>query len=412
MIMKRIFLLIILLQSIASVHAMVYDNRFFPLFQRMFPRTLEKPSIFIPDLIFMLGHNATLDNEETIGIPEVFGKYDLNNLIEAVVLLGKPNPLIGTPLAQFIGRDIPYNLHGKIETQGFALFCEKAINCFWSCGVSCFAMHVFSRISFTLAQNSLQLTPEQAVELDNIRRSIQECVGLQAPKWSKFGFSDIDLYIRVASIWEYCYKMRRINAGLRAGALIPSGQVREKNNPASVPFGGNGHWGVYGALDLELEIKEDWIAGAYFRFSKRFTKTQAERAPIAGEQPLFGALCAPLRINPGLTWVACPYFSLEDIRDGLGVRAQYTLVFHADDIISDARRENRVPEVQLKQINNVSEWTAEYLTATVFYDFAKVRWKKWYAPTISLMWDIPVQFFLSERVSKTNRISLGILVNF
>jgi hypothetical protein len=145
--------------------------------------------------------------------------------------------------------------------------------------------------------------------------------------------------------------------------------------------------------------------------SKRFPRTQLERIPIAGEQSLFGAVLGPVRIDPGLTIIFSPYFQLEDIRDGLGVQAKYTIVAHQDDLWQDARADKN-PPAMLQNNNKFSEWRAEYISVNLFYDFARVRKPFKYAPLFWVSWDIPVHFFVAERVSKTNRIELGVSVQF
>ncbi len=409
---KRSIALFFILSISSSAFAMVYDNRFFPLYQRMYPRTREKPSNVIGDVFIMVANDAAKDNDESIGIAEVLGLYDQNKLADALVALGKPNPFDGTQFEQFIGRDMPWIMNGKLDAQGIAFAWNQCITENVSIGLSLFAMHVFHRITFQLGQNTLDLNPDQIADLDKIRRFMQSCIDLEAPKFSRGGFSDMDLYVRFGNIWDYSCKFRRIDAGISIGALVPTGLTRQINNPASVPFGGNGHWGGYVAADLEIELKEDWIFGFLFRMSKRAEKTKGERLTLAGEQPLFGALVGKVAIDPGLTFVFAPYFRIEDIRDGLGMQAKYTIVAHLDDSICDARVCNRMPQAQLGPWNNVTDWNAEYLTLNVFYDFARVRTENCFAPILSFMWDIPLQAFIIEGVSKTHRISLGLLFSF
>lgn len=409
---KRFLAFLLLSAGISSsVWAMVYDNRFFPLYSRTYSRTCLKPSSIIPDLFIMTANDAALNNDESVGIPEIFGKYDQNKLANAIVDLGRPNPLQAA-FPQLIGHNILWNMKGKLEAQGAALEYNQQITDHFSIGFNFFGMHVFSRINFELAEPQiLGLTPDEVIQLDQVRRCMQESIGLEAPKFSRGGFSDIDFYFRFGGLWEYTYKFRRIDAGLRAGTMIPTGLTRQVNNPASVPFGGNGFWGIYGALDLELEVKEDWKVGIYARASKRFEKKKLDRLTLAGEQPLFGALLAPASIDPGLTVIAAPYIRVEDIRDGLGIQAKYTYVNHFDDFVKDARIIQE-PPTQLGPLNSVTDWSSEYLTLNLFYDFARVRVGKTFAPIVSLMWDIPIQFFGTERVSKTSRVSLGIIYSY
>ena len=411
---KRIFILLFLIcGATSSVVAMVYDNRFFPLYARTYSRTCLKPSNVIPDIFIMTANDAALDNDDSIGIPEMFGKYDQNKLANAIGELTGVNPLANTQFANLMNMAIVWNMKGKLEAQGAAFEYNQRLTDNVSFGFNFFGMHVFSRINFELADPAtLQLTQDQIPALDALRRSMQESVGLIAPKFSKGGFSDIDLYFRFGNIWEYTYKFRRIDAGLRVGGIIPTGLTRDINNPASVPFGGNGQWGVFGALDLEFELKEDWKVGIFARLSKRFEKKKKIRLTLAGEQPLFGALPGDATIDPGLNVVVAPYVRVEDIRDGLGIQAKYTYVNHFDDLVADARFGTTMPEAQLGPLNDVTDWSSEYLTINIFYDFARVRVGHTYAPIVSLMWDIPIQFFGVERVSKTNRVSLGIIFSY
>ncbi|MEX0939926.1 MAG: hypothetical protein WDZ41_01040 [Candidatus Babeliales bacterium] len=409
---KRIIIFFGIISLNSTIFPMVYDNRFFPLYEHIYSRTKEKPSVFIGDLFVMTANDAAKNNDDSIGIPEILGNYDLNKLANAIVDLGRPNPFIGTQFEQYLGREIPYRMKGKLQAQGLAFAYYQSLTENVGIGATWFAMHVFSRINFMLAENTLGLTTEQVRELDALRRCMQNSIGLEAPKWSKSGFSDIDLYLRFGNIWNYTYKFRRIDAGVRTGVMIPTGVRRDANNPASVPFGGDGHWGIYLASDLEIEFKEDWIAGFLFRFNKRFGRKKIERLPLAGEQPLFGALLGEAHIDPGITFIFCPYLRFEDIRDGLGIQAKYTIVTHFDDLIKDARVGTPSPEPMLQPWINVTDWTSEYLTLKVFYDFARVRVDKYYAPVFSLTWDIPIQFFLTERVSKTSRVALGIKFSF
>lgn len=410
---NKLFFALYLFTACSTAFSMVYDNRYFPLYGRTYSRTKERPSAFIPDIFITTANSAFEDDEDSSGIPEIFGIFDQNKLANAIELIKGTNPL-QAEFPQLIGRKIKWGMDGKIESQGVAFGYHQQLTDYLSFGASWFFMHVFSRINFDMSEserNSLNLSPEQVVALDGVRRSMFDCVGLEAPKWNRSGISDIDLYFRFGTIWDYLLKFRRIDAGVRAGILIPSGITRDVFNPAAVPFGGNGHWGMYCAGDIELEFMEDWKFGCLVRFSQRFNRTRTERLPIAKEQPLFGAVAGKTSIDPGYTFIFSPYLRLEDIRDGLGVQVRYTVIAHGDDLIRD-KRENPANCATLELWNNRTNWTSEYLTFNVFYDFARVRQENCNGPIVSLMWDLPVQFYLTERVSKTYRVSFGVKFNF
>lgn len=408
---KKILLCIFIMCWAVGLRAMVYDNRYFPLYPHIYSRTNEKCTYLTSDAFILLGHNATRDEDTVIGIPEIFGVYDFTKLANAVVLLGNPNPLAPdfTNLTEII-----YNMSGAIEAQGFACSFEHRFTDHFWLGGNAFFMHLFSRINFRISDETIRrfvLTNDQVVQLDEIRRQTQAFLGFDAPKFSKVGFSDIDLYARFGKIWEYVYKLRRIDAGGRIGMLINSGLTREINNPASLPFGGDGFFGLYIAGDTEVEVKEDWKVGLNVRISKRFARKVKERIAIANEQPLFGAVVGDVRVSPGFTFIFSPFIRIEDIREGLGGQLVYTAVFHLRDSIKDARA-NPEPPATLETARRFSDFNAEYFSVYAFYDFARVRKPYWWAPIAQLRWDMPVSVLAAKNVAKTQRISLGLLFSF
>lgn len=403
---------IIITFGIHSLSAMVYDNRFFPLYARTYSRTLEKKSAGMPDLFLMLANHAYESGDKDVGIPELFGAFNEARLGQALTLVGLPNPL---PTEFLNETDLPWKMHGKIEGQGVSFQHNQHLWNRFSAGFSVFFMHVFSRNTFSLdptVVTKLGLDADAVEALDQARRTMNDELGIQAPQWSKAGFSDVDAYIRYGNVWEYFLKCRRIDVGIRAGGLFPTGVVRDINNPASVPFGGDGHWGFYVSGDGEFELKEDWKVGILLRINKRFKKNKMERLPVAQEQELYGAVSGEASIDPGVTVIFSPYAQLESIRDGFGLQAKYTLVVHEEDTWSDQRIVKTPALNTLNIFQQNSAWSSEYITVNAFYDFAHIAVRHKYALKVSLMWDVPVRLFKVERVSKTNRVSLGVEFNF
>ncbi len=404
--------------SVNVITAMVVDNRFFPLLPHTVSRTANKMSNAYVDIFAVTAHEAYINSDDSGGIPEIFGIYNQNQVAQAIVLLGKPNPL-ATDFPNLQG-PIPWHMHGRIRGEGISfayyqsLWASKKNHANLSMGFSWFFMHTFSHIGFRLSQETiatLELSADDIIKLDQIRRFMNEETGIEAPKATQAGISDIDFYLRWGGLWDYFLKFRHIDAGLRCGLLINSGVTREIDNPASLPYGGNGLFGIYFQGDLEFEIKEDWKVGGYARFSQRFGKRQKQRIPLNGEQSLFGVTVGKIDVHQGPTFAASGYFSMEDIRDGLGVQVNYTVISHFDDLWEDARK-IKSPMATLERINRQNSWNSEYVTLNVFYDFAKVRGDNCYAPSFWFMWDVPVKFAIAKRVSRTNRISFGMVLNF
>ena len=115
--------------------------------------------------------------------------------------------------------------------------------------------------------------------------------------------------------------------------------------------------------------------------------------------------------KPGVTVILSPYAELDSLRDGLGVRVQYTLINHSTDKICSTGSCQGVP-AQLDQARTVSSWGEDYVTVTAQYEFGTAKRIRSVAPRISFSWDIPAMLLLSKGAIKTHKISLGASFDF
>ena len=405
---KHILISLVLMAcSYFSSSAMVYDNQFIPLLRRTRIDVGGCTSLFAIDLFACTASSAYGATEEQVGLPSIFGIFDQGELGQSMDAAGLFNPM-RTDWQNF---KVLWDLNGKLQTQGIFFTLHKDITDWISFGASWMFMRANSRHGFNLGKNDLELGRADRLQLDENRREMFDVLGLQENSSAQVGFGDVDLYLRVGHVWDYALKFRMIDAGATLGMLIPSGLRHEPNKPTSIPFGGNGHWGMYGALDGLFELKEDMKAGLYLRFSKRFPKTQNERMPAGCEPIIFGALCGPAHVNPGFTFVFNPFFVLENVRAGLGLGIYYNLTAHFKDSWQDRRFNPSVP-ARLDGALNFTNWRAEYITLNAFYDFGKVRMFREFDPILTFNWDVPVRFLAAQNVFKTYRIALGVQFAF
>ncbi len=432
---KQLLGLFVLLTRVAGLEASVADSRYFPWYPHMYERTLQKRSIFDVGAFFVTASSARGNESiERISIPEIWGVYDQKQLSDALGILGKQTPL----LAQWqLQRSIAWDVKGKMEGQGAYLQIEYGTKNGFSAGVTTSIMHLTSDQRFTIPagikQGSLYnsdplrdlgLTPSQQEQLDAERRQMQEMLGFTDAQWSATGFTDTEFHVRYGVLDEYRMKCRKVDIGAFAGVLVPSGIKRQPNNPASVPFGGNGHTGFYCGAEGMFELKEDWELSIRLQVSKRLAKTQRERMSINYESLLWGAIEGPVRIDPGASFLFTPAFTMHDLRDGFGAGIQYCLAVHGGDVWTDRRVDQTIPTTLnglkgagsggylIKGVYETSQWGAEYIVATIFYDPDKVTKDEGIRPHIVFQWDVPIHFLVSERVSKTNIISLGLSFHF
>jgi len=408
--MRRSNLTVILLLLVwCHTYASFFDNRFFPPFERPYVTVDQRPSHWALDLFASTSKKAFGVNGKEIGIPELFGELDQAQWAQSFVLAGCPNPLP----TEWQMAEIPWTMEGYIQAQGIVPSYQQQITRHFSVGFYGLIMQVQSRYEFFLGfqQSNLMLTPAERLQLGEIRRSMSQAIGLCSDSKHQSGLGDLDIYARFGDIWQYMAKMRRIEAGIRFGLLIPFGQRNKLDYPSSIPFGGNHQWGVYVMGDAEFEIKEDWKLGAWLRASKRFERIETWRMPVGQEPQFLGLVIGRALVDPGVTIMFSPYFSMENLREGLGARVQYTLMYHDYDEWCDARQDKIVP-TNLKEVIRLSQWTAEYITLTVFYDFGKVKVERGFDPIVRLAWDVPQVLIATRDVPKTHKISLGIEFNF
>jgi len=411
---RKISLFFCLLLVSSYCFSMVYDNRFLPLFKRPYSKKIDAPSRLGASFFATGANQAVGMHDDIIEIPALYGSYNQKNLGQALVRCGCENPL----RHELQNVDLPWCINGRIKTQGVSLVYDQAVSKYIYVGGSFLFMSMDSLFCFTFDRGEFGWLPDRAErELNDIyeaRCKMHNMIGIEDPNYHQIGFGDVDLYLRVGKIWDFLYKFRRIDAGVTVGALLATGLCRNINIPSSIPFGGNGHYGMYFSADAEFELKEDMKIGFLARFNKRFAKTCTHRLPICGEHPLFGALRAPVKVNPGFTFIFAPYFSWEHLRQGLGFGAGYTLLYHNCDSWQDCRsaeQKNALP-VDFARVNGLTEWSCDYVTLSAFYDFSEYESIRKLDPVLYLSWDIPSVILVGSAIPKTNRVSLGLEVNF
>lgn len=388
--------------------ATIYDNRYFPLFS-------ESHIFYDTTQSKILGRfSAATANEafrahgdDALNLPDLEGALDLNVVGNALTVVGKPNPL---PSA-WQGREILWKAYGKIQMQSLFFEWDQHVYGLLSTGLSGGFMKVRGYNSYRYERSNLILGPGDPIQLEESREQMFNELGVNGGAISHTAFSDLDWYIRCGKRFEYALKLREINIGGRLGLLLPSGRGIDNNAAASVPFGGDKHWGIYFGGDGLFEVKEDMKAGFLLRIQKRFTRTLYRRMPVLKEPQYLAAVVGDARINPGWTYIFAPYVMLENLRKGLGVFLQYTLRVHNKDEWHDARPDKTIP-VNLEPVEERSSWSSDYFSLQLFYDFGKERIVRDCDPLIFFRWDFPYKALATDKVAKTHQVSCGLACVF
>lgn len=388
-----------------QLNSMVYDNRYFPLYLKPFTR---KPCTwghlqFQP--FFMVADSAQGELEH-IPIPDLQGTYDMIQIINGLLKVGTLNE---NPLRSDLQgiSTLPFKREGYLNSEGIAFFYELPLWYNVSIGTSFLFMHVNSRVEFCLGRDCMEIGNGDKQYLFSLNGKLDNLLKVTPPVYNKTVFGDVDLYLRWSMNLPYFLKFRSADFGFKFGTIIPSSPETPYNNPAAVPVGGQQHWGLYLDIENQYEIKEDWFASFMIRAIKRLPRTSKEHLPVVFEPANYGALVGPELVNPGWTFVFNPSIKLDEIRDGFGLTAIYTLVSHLENKI-------KAVDIEDKNITNLrpeelrSSWGMEYITIGAYYDFSKSENNVKHKPVFSIYWDMPVDWLVSKRSVRTNAISLMI----
>lgn len=415
--------------SCSFVNAMIVDSRFLPLLEKPFFSVQGQPSHVSASFFAAAADQALLQNDKYTGIPEIYGvintssgmtehsSLDVNILGQALEAVGKPNPL-----GELKGLSLPYRQEGKMQAQGALFAYHQAIGDYVSLGGSAMFMRFLSTQRFYLDSAAVNVS-QQALDfvdvVDKARREMFDELGLKAPVSDQAGVGDFDFYLRLGKTWDYVLKCKTLSYGTKFGVLAPAGQSNNIFYPTSVPFGGNGHWGLYTAMDFEAEVKEYWKVGLLAWVGKRFARETPQRLSVGGEPTVFGAMTGRVKVNPGFTGSISPYVTLENIRAGLGLRVQYTLTKHAHDQWKVVCKSNDLEQYSLKSCGKnyslgeyISRWASDYITLDAFYDFGNARAERSFDPIIFLSCDIPVDAIVANAVPRMYKVSLGLDISF
>lgn len=422
--MKKLYLTYLYVTLIAAcmrmpLKAMVYDNQYLPELQKLlvkksgaYGQLMIQPFVWVGDQSFFeeFGQEEPggFANDGDIPLFNINGIYNqvvLNNALLSTGQVGQ-----STFRSDLIGANstLKWAMDGIIRAQGLCLTFYQPCMRYLSWGFNFFMARLTSGLN--LVPNRIDFgaySPGDFTDLYDENNTIQDILGLQAREYNTVGISDIEAYFRVGVVEDYKYKMRHFDVGFNFGVLIPSAQAVNYFNPAAIPLGGNGHWGIFASIDGQFELKENLGLGLLLRLNKRFARKTNRRMVKFTEPDNYGVLCGPAKVDPGVTLIFSPYGQLLRLRSGFGIQAQYTLVYHQADTWWDYRSFGQSP-ANLELMNKRSQWANEYVNVAALYDFTKDSKERTFKPIITFAVDIPVQFLITKRVAKTFGISLTV----
>ncbi len=433
MVNARILIFLLISGISCSIVGMTFDNRFFPLLDKPILRHDDVHFFFRAQPFIMFADEASLRDEEDregAGLFDGEGKFFQHHLDSALGELKKSSK---EPLRPDLAAELQratWSFPGRLDAAGVALRWYYRLNPNWEIGGSWLFIGARSRIDRILREGELLLTDGDRRDLEASHELSMLLNKTKSALWSKVGIGDLDLYVRLGMLKHYFLRFKTFDAGIKLGVIAPLAERRDIFNAASLPFGGNGHWGFYADAAVHTELKDDLFAGLNVRFIQRLPRTQTIRIPLRSDStksaqpdldknekdtivipqgvPLnFSPAIGLAQVIPGFTFVFAPYVGLGGIRDGFGAQLQYTLIMHTHDSIHDRRHQPAAP-LDVEFFKYRSEWAREYITFSILYDFAQNKEYRGRAPLLSLDVDFPVGFLASKQSFKTVGISLRI----
>ncbi len=408
---NRFLLILGLFFKIFNLQAIIIDNPYIPLFDYAYQHKVDRRSVLASNVFVAMAHQGYTELQGTIPLPELFGKYNMTNTAKALVATGQPNPL---PTSWQALPNLIWDMQGNLFVQGIWFDYEQYLGHDLSVGFRVPFMHVTTQLEF-LEPEALKTIVGLGVggeaNLYTVLTQVNRALGFNSYQWQTTDFGDFDLYVRWGTVQDYAYKCRHIDLSLKIGALLPVTGKVALDTPIAIPLGANHHYGLYFETDFNCDLKDDLRVGFWLNATNRLAKNQVRRMAAGRELPQFGAIVGAAQVDPGLSIGFSPYVWLDDLRDGLGVRASYRMCWHGQDYWRDMRADNSVP-AQLANVIDNSGWMAEWFTVGLVYDLQQnVNFYR-AAPFFYLDLDIPSGVFSPHLVSKTYRLSAGFEFNF
>jgi len=351
--------------------------------------------------------------DQRTGLFELSSPYKLRQLDQALLASGRIEQSLIPSYWLGVLTEGRYVMSGHLQTQGFGFHFRQQYASHWELGVRGEILHANSRLTLIKDQafdTGLGGQGNQN-ELTLLQESIHKALDLCPALWSDTVFGDMELYTRLFAHKNYAYKCRFIDAGLSFGIILPAAPARDIFNPASIPLGGNRHWGCFVDADLDAVLRYDMRAGFYLRVQKRFSRVDRLRVAQSGEPSMYGSVIGNFKVDPGVTVMFSPYFIQEGLREGFGIRIAYMGVKHFSDSFSDRRSDQSI-EVNFDALKEESKWGKDYVTLSFLYDFAYGRVEHYFEPVIALTVDAPVDFWATERAAKTFGIAFALEMNY
>jgi hypothetical protein len=219
-------------------------------------------------------------------------------------------------------------------------------------------------------------------------------------------FADQDFYIKFEICRNFLLQMRQIKWTFKLGTIIPTAHTTDIFNPADIPGGTNGFFGLYSDAHLDFLLKEDINFGIAGKLVFLASDTKPIRTRRWFESTRYGSFTGNVDTEPGIIYGFSPYLSIEGLRKGLGCKISYSTYGQKESKYGFSNQSNIIQQIQMN-IEKMSAWNQEHCGIIIFYDFSREKTYFDYEPFLAFEAQIPVDFFFAENSARTLAISFS-----
>ncbi len=236
-----LFLVAFFLTIIDNLCATHNGNRYFPFFEKPEDYGYHDKQVLDTSFFMTFASTAFSRTRSTVGIPELWGQYDLNAIITSYQAAGDPgfvNPFIAKYGPGFDLVSAPFKVSQRIRSRGVTFSYKYPYKIsdehhllfgFWMPVIHLDTTCRYQFLSEKFQEQSLPraLTDKEQADLnvtmDKIRRQTHDLIGFNQNAWQKGGLGDLDLFAMYNFYTDHKLLMRSINVNGRLDVISAVG---------------------------------------------------------------------------------------------------------------------------------------------------------------------------------------------
>lgn len=362
------------------------------------------------------------------GLLELDGKYSLQRLITAgsETLTGYQKPFSRESGGDaWVNNDMFFSARSTLFLMGAHLGIQLPYKQ-WVFGAHIPFWHIEARqqYKYPIAKDTQYVPLPSINQVMRFHQYTHEDFGLKPDDFVAESVGDISLFAEWRKRWNYLWLFRSASIGGRLAVSAPTAAYANTAYPASIPLGGDGHWGIAASILPMAELQE----GIRFRMPMTLAwqpkATQRRRVATYAEPSIFSPLVAPVTVTPGATFRIAPQIAIEHLADNLHLAIGYVRTKHWADDWEDARASKPTPAfpsrttvpsdvitasvpsslANMRDIHRTAtSWFSGYVTFDAQYEMADIFASRKHAPVLRVTYDYCLS---GERVARTHQLTV------